>query len=67
MNAVSSASEAPGMDGALHHNALGMPRTIERRRGIEYLESRGFDYPFALFWGSYAAAALGVLIGWLWG
>ena len=67
MNAISSASEASHLDQALHRGALGLPRALERRRGVEFLESRGFDYPFALFWGAYAAAACGVLIGWLWG
>jgi hypothetical protein len=61
MNAISSASEAADLDQGLHHGALGLPRALERRHGVEFQESRGFDYRFAFFWGGYVAALLGVI------
>ena len=64
MNAISN--EAHGMDHGLHRGALGLPRAPDRRRAYECLESGGFDYPLALFWVGYVAAASAALIVWLW-
>ena len=65
MNAATPA-KAPGLERAIHGDATACPpRPAERRHGVEYLESRGFDYRLALFWGAYAAC-VGSIIGWFW-
>lgn len=63
MHLATSSPDAPELDSHLTGEAAPFSlRPAERRRGVEYLASRGLDYPLVLFWGAYLAGFLVVII-----
>ena len=63
MHLATSSPDAPLLDSRLPAEAVPFTlRAAERRHGVEYLESRGLDYPLVLFWGAYLTGFLVVII-----